>query len=312
MVSTQAAFYVTLSFLVVPLAGCLGGGDATTAGDPAGPVEFSENTGAVQGVVLDPEQVPIAGVQVGLADTERTATTDGDGTFTLSNVEPGTHTIYAQKLGFESVGKRIDVVAGDAITVELVLAPIPVAEPYQVQFIQDGLFGCGVRVDPVVGVAVCGVLSLYLNLTQYDQFLLEWHLQEPTDPWKTGVFETEWESNQMLGRGLRIYWEVLGCSNVEDARFDRTEGESPIIAHVDEDTIEDIIEDGQEDDPSCDDVAENCNEEQCFIQSRAFAAASTTGQAVDVGFTFQQRYRQYMTAFFNEPAAADFSAIPDQ
>lgn len=310
--TARDAFGMTLVMVVVSLAGCVGGDSAGTETGPQGPVEFSEDTGAVQGVVLDTEQVPLADAQVGLPELDRTTTTDQDGTFSFSNVPPGTHTLFAQRLGYESVGQRINVVSGQAVEVQVTLSVIPVAEPYQIELIQDGLFGCGVRVDPVIGVAVCGVLSLYLNLTQYDQFLLTWELHEPTDPWETGVFETEWESNQVLGRGLRVYWEVLGCSNDADFRFDRTEGVSPIIARSDADDIEDIIENGQEDDPSCDDAPENCHEEQCFLQSRTFAAASTTGQTVDVGFTFQQRYRQYLSAFYHEPAPEDYSAIPDQ
>lgn len=312
-VSARDALAMTIAMLTVSLAGCVGGGGpADAADDPTGPVDFSEDTGAIQGVVLDTEQVPLADAHVGLPDLDRTAATDENGAFSFSNVPPGTHTLFAQRLGYESVGQRVNVVAGDVIDVQITLSVIPVEEPYQIEIIQDGLFGCGVRVDPVIGVAVCGVLSLYLNLTQYDQFLLTWELPEPTDPWETGVFETEWESNQILGRGLRVYWEVLGCSNDEDFRFDRTEGVNPIIARSDAEDIEDIIENGQEDDPSCNDAPENCHEEACFLQSRTFAAANTTGQDVDVGFTFQQRYRQYLSAFYYEAAPEDYSAIPDE
>jgi hypothetical protein len=247
-----------------------------------------------------------------LGDVEKATTTDESGAFTFGNLEPGTYPIFVQRLGYESAAKSVDVQAGAATAVSIELLKLRVADPFTLTYSQDGLVGCGVSVRPVVGVAVCGVLGIQpvVNTSQYDMFLLRWELPEPTEPWMTVIFETYWQSSQTLGRGLSVNWEIEDCPNNNDVTFADQTGQSPLYSYVDKDRIDEVIQNAA-DGEGCGNSAERCNEEFCRIYSRTFATAETTGQAVDVGVVFQQRYSQIVTAFYHEEAPQDYSALPD-
>lgn len=302
--------------LSATLSGCLGGDEnpAPAAKGPDAPASFTEDTGAIEGFVLDAEGLPVPNATVGLPDLDLDTRTGDGGRFTFSNVPPGQYTLYAQKLGYEAEGKRIDVVAGAATNLEITMTALAVVEPYSTQVIQAGLFGCGASWRPAVvfsGIAACGVLSLFLNLTQYDQFLLEWEIPEDIQGWNGSAFEMHWESNQIAGKGLWMLWEV--CANDRETRFSSTNGESPLRDHVNASVVHGVIHNGSFNEDSCDSADDLCNEDKCEFISRVFSVPQTFGASApaDVGVTMQQRFEQIHTAFFYEPGPADFTAIPD-
>lgn len=299
---------MVLTMVGVALAGCTGGDDvAGPAGEVSGPAGVTDDTGGVQGLVLSEEGLPIAGAQVALGADGALTTTGEQGVFNFGQVAPGSYQLFVQKLGFETVGRSISVEAGEVTEVEVTLAAIMVAEPFHLTLVKEGLFGCGVSWRPAVvysGVAVCGVVAG----TDFDSFLLEFYLEGPMDGWElgNGVFETEWESNQAAGRGLSVNWEKLGCSNVGDSRFVRTQGHNPHHGYVNGSHIEDVRDDG------C--SSSNCDaDDHCNIQSRVFSFPDTLGGSApaDLGITIQQRYTNVMTAFFYEPAEPTFTALAD-
>ncbi len=299
---------VVFTMAAVALAGCTGGdGDASgVPNDVSGPADVTDDTGGIQGLVLSDEGLPVAGAQVALGTDGDATTTDEQGRFTFSGVAPGSYQLFVQKLGFQTIGRSISVQAGDVTEVEVTVSAIQVAEPYHLTLNQEGLFGCGLSWRPAVvysGVAICGVVG-----GDVDDFLLEFHLEGPMDGWEeaSGVFETEWQSNQAAGRGLSVNWEKLGCSNVGDSRFVRTQGHNPHHGYVEGDHIESVRDDG------C--SSSNCDgDDECNIQSRVFSFPDTLGESApaDVGITIQQRYTNFMTAFFYEPGDVGFTALAD-
>lgn len=299
------------------LAGCVGGDTQPeqAEAEPLGaPASFTEQTGGIEGLVLDTEGLPLPDAVVGLPDLALQTLTNEAGRYSFSNVEPGTYTLFVQKLGYESQGKQVQVVAGQATQFELALVALAVKEPYTTQVIQSGLFGCGASWRPAVvysGIAACGVLSLFFNLTQYDQFLLEWEIRDDIVGWNGSAFEMHWESNQIAGKGLWMLWEV--CANDGETRFASVNGQSPLRANVNSSVVHGVIHNGTYNDDACGSADDRCNEDECAFISRVFSMPQTLGESypADVGMTFQQRFEQIHTAFFYEPGPDDFTAIPD-
>lgn len=62
----------------------------------------------------------IAGAEVSVADTDQFATTDEYGTFTIENLEEGTHTVTVDAEGYSSAEEEVEITAEGA-SVEFVL-----------------------------------------------------------------------------------------------------------------------------------------------------------------------------------------------
>lgn len=80
--------------------------------------------GTVQGTVTDAntgESIP--GVNVRLVETQRGAATNAQGQFSIERVSPGTYTLQATFVGYQTRQREIDVSAGETTTVNLQLQP---------------------------------------------------------------------------------------------------------------------------------------------------------------------------------------------
>lgn len=115
--------------LVVALSGCQ---TPETAIDPS-PVpgvkvetRVNETAGAILGLALDVEKVPLANVTVALGEgaSVRTTTSSLAGEFGFNDLEPGPYKLFAQKLGYRSAATKVDVVAGEVTSVRLELAAL--------------------------------------------------------------------------------------------------------------------------------------------------------------------------------------------
>lgn len=154
--------------LVSAFAGCIAseGTPGTPAGSGAaeiaqGPAVFNETAGAVEGLVLNAETLPIEAAMVALVQGTvpiGQVLTDVAGRFVFNNVAPGAYTLATQKLGFESVAKRIEVSAGEVTTASMVIEEIEVHSAYHKTFQVTGYFECSYQAGnkgpcffPVVG-----------------------------------------------------------------------------------------------------------------------------------------------------------------
>src|SRR5687767_6276859 len=108
-----------LSLLTVLFAGCIAGESSSTdpvastqAAPEASAATFDDDTGAVQGTIINDEGLPLANVLVGILETNAQTLTAQNGGFTFSNVPPGEYTVSATILGYESTSKRVTIEAG--------------------------------------------------------------------------------------------------------------------------------------------------------------------------------------------------------
>jgi hypothetical protein len=151
---------VLVSILVL-MAGCSGGSHKASAKNslaPAPPATVTSDTGSVEGLVVDAEQAPIAAVDVALVELTQSIKSDAAGRFVFNNLPPGAYKLVAQRLGYESFAKKVDVGVANVtrVTVVLHVLSIPV-EPFVTVLPFKGFIQCGA--NPLFPVNACGAAT---------------------------------------------------------------------------------------------------------------------------------------------------------
>ncbi|MBX6331550.1 MAG: TonB-dependent receptor [Gemmatimonadaceae bacterium] len=78
--------------------------------------------GTVVGTITDAKtHAPIPSVSVSVDDARRTAVTDDSGRYRIAGIEPGTHTVTAQRIGYRRVSQPVTVGDGETATVDFAL-----------------------------------------------------------------------------------------------------------------------------------------------------------------------------------------------
>lgn len=106
--------YAEVSQVVSVVANQVTGGVQLTLTPEAAPI-----TGGVAGTVLSSGGEPVAGAIVGINGTGRFAFTRGDGTFSLSGLQPNTYTVSARSDASETGSAAVTVQAGQAAPVQI-------------------------------------------------------------------------------------------------------------------------------------------------------------------------------------------------
>jgi len=83
----------------------------------------------LRGVVITVDSTPLGDATVALMGTDLAATTDANGRFGIASVHPGIHLIEVRRIGYTSVISRLDVGAGETLTVQVVLGALAVQLP---------------------------------------------------------------------------------------------------------------------------------------------------------------------------------------
>ncbi|MBI2079071.1 MAG: carboxypeptidase regulatory-like domain-containing protein [Euryarchaeota archaeon] len=109
------------------LAGCTSGEGAATSTSPtptlAPEPTVDAATGSIAGKVIDDEARPIAGATVAIGKDSQ-STTDEGGKFTFNDLQPGSYVVNVARLGFEQVGRKVEVRAGEVAELTLTLKSI--------------------------------------------------------------------------------------------------------------------------------------------------------------------------------------------
>jgi hypothetical protein len=215
------------------LAGCAGGSDG---GDPPAVderdfddlgLEASETTGLLRGVVVDDAIRPIANASVRIAGpTPRDTTTNADGLFGFSGLEPGTYFVHASKPGYNATQASADVVAGvaDPPIVRILLSVNPSTAPYVQTYVFEGFIECSGSFV-AFGLAACSALGL-----PNDKFLAEYEVDRPPQ-WVQS--EVVWESTQAVSPGLNVVYSYQG-EDVLYTNYVEARGPSPLVLQANE------------------------------------------------------------------------------
>lgn len=80
--------------------------------------------GAIVGTVVDSASgLPVVAARVRIVELHREDLTHEDGSFDHRDLRPATYTLQVQRLGYRLVTRRVEVRAGDSVTLRIVMAP---------------------------------------------------------------------------------------------------------------------------------------------------------------------------------------------
>lgn len=127
----------SLAILLLLAAGCAGSPPTSPTGNLAATVSAGTGTAALLGLVTDDEMVPLAGaiVQViplaGANTTVQALETGSDGRFSLTGMEAGPYSVLASRLGYEAANPvRVELRDGETTNVSIRLTALAIATPF--------------------------------------------------------------------------------------------------------------------------------------------------------------------------------------
>ena len=104
------------------------------------PPVYAQDGGAIEGTVtLSTDGQPVAGAVVLLIDAARVTLTDDSGSFTISNLPPGTYQLLAQRDHLTAARQTVSIQDSDSVTVNFSLQLLPVHEDLTVTATSGGI-----------------------------------------------------------------------------------------------------------------------------------------------------------------------------
>lgn len=330
----KLALLTTLGFIVVGLAGCIGGPGAPPPDEKRiATAEITVELGGIEGVVVDPTYSPLIGATVTIRDIEKATQTVEDGSFAFSKVAPGTYALVAVYPGHESVARSVSVSAGKIEKVEFMLPPLGSTAPFidKLEFagfqecaVMAGMDGSGTPAEVLgenfAGISVCsypnGFASIVLggNVTN-DHFMDRFFLGKDV---KSVVVEMTWESSGATGRSMSLLIEPDGIFSDPEVTYGEATGASPIRIGFDLDRLRQVDENMTR---ICKDGYDRyCGEDKRgeegrnvtglggALQWRVFPHwATSDSDKAGASATLQQRFTIYVSVFYHEPAPSGYS-----
>jgi len=215
--------------LAALLAGCADPAEPKTDEEDFGELglEADGDTGVIRGVVVDEAIRPIAGVSVALSGAgEGQTTSNEEGLFGFSRLQPGTYFVSASKAGFKAVQQSVEVVAGvrEPPIAKVLLTPDNSTAPFVQTYAFDGYIECSGSFV-AAGVALCSLAGL-----PNDRFLAEYVVDQPPQ-WIQS--EMHWSSTQALSPELDLVYSQPGEGALMD-NWAEDYGPAPLLIQVDE------------------------------------------------------------------------------
>lgn len=173
---------------VVLIAGCFGSAGETGSDATTNPTTHAtaDDAADLRGLIVDEELRPVAGARVAV-DEQWANTTDADGRFELEELPPGAHRVRVDAFGYESTARQVDLVAGQALDIQVKLDILPVREPWT-------------EVIPVVAYTMCDGAAVVL-LTPFSGVCpgsTTVHQVQINESWRYAVIELAWETSDSM------------------------------------------------------------------------------------------------------------------
>ncbi|MEK6975301.1 MAG: carboxypeptidase-like regulatory domain-containing protein [Candidatus Thermoplasmatota archaeon] len=229
----------------IVLSGCSGGGEAPTQSFDDLKGTASATTGVLRGLVVDDRIMPVVGAIVDLrgASERPNGTTDDQGRFVFSDLEPGTYFLVVSSPLHKSIQSSAEVMAGEdePEIVRVQLERLFTQDPFPVQVVREGHFQCsqeGLSVWYSSSTCIDGITGPYVrelypessNLTTQNR---EWHA-DVGPGWQAIVFEMQWDptsdgTSQRMGMVVSTYKPERDATHT----FAEFEGETPVRGQID-------------------------------------------------------------------------------
>lgn len=281
--------------VMVALAGC-------TAGETAGPADVSgpgddnvsDDTGLLRGLVVDDAFKPLAAAIVGIPKLDVETTTAQDGAFELAGLAPGSYTLAAQKLGYESAAKRVDVVAGEVIDVNIELTPIAIVDPF-------------VDVQTWTGYAECqiGTPAVLANCVPIQNIINQYNLPNPTNTNQIGWFFVLEPRNETVGGLYEMIWEKSTGYTAEELSLNIEPENTGLGGGYESGSGPSILRVEVDDNEPYTSVDPN-DEENDEVQVRVFAAGTNPPTVV-----VDQRFEVWSSVFYYAHPGDAYTALGD-
>lgn len=324
MAPPRVLVFVPLALLV--LSGCVESGAQQAPGaegpgsDIAGPGELRDDAAGLVAIVLDEAELPLEGAVVGFLELGLQAATDASGSARFTNLAPGTYTVSAAALGYQSGARRVALEAGAEASAVFQLVAIPIDVPYhEINGPFDGFFTC--KMGLPTQSAACG--SVLLVSFRTDDILwandkaFQWY-NMTSDNYRTVVGELTWQQGTFATSTLlrtSFSHERFGSH-----WFCAAEGHAPLQFRFEKA--------GRDEAPVCDtgnqggqrDPVEPTNEKPLVTGFRVpFGRGPSTSnpagyappEDMPMYLAFQQRVTSYVSIFYGENPIDTWQARPD-
>lgn len=273
------------------LAGCAGNGgtDETRAeGEPLADVD----TGSIDGVVVDGAIRPVEGAVVRLADRMNTVT-DAEGRFTFTYLEPGAFALAAERDGYAPAQVTVEVIAGLATDVKIVLELIPLPTPFVEVFQWSGVMMCGIAwTDPALGNQATSCNGITRTVPGFPSDLDASGIAIPIGSLAnvTGIWaELSWDAQTPAAAVMEANW---GYSvDAERAFFEhvtQARGPSVLGARIPIADLHSRLVDVE---------SAFCSVEACELYGIPTSSSSFGTPGADVGGGFEQSFEAFVTVF---------------
>jgi hypothetical protein len=283
---------VLLVTIAVVLAGC-SSKDLETALPPTSSAPIGEvhcegdfctgNTTGLEGTVTNEEAFPVEAVEVALVELSLSVLSDEAGRYVFREIPAGTYTLVATKLGYESFGKKIEVVEGTITSQGVQLRAVAVVEPYHETSTYRGRVACG-----VAGVSPCAVFLLFSLTGQADPSGnaqgMAWHYEDEYPD--TVILEVVWQPTATATGQALTYGFFTSLDGLERSYIAQGNQGSPIYIRASEAQLL----------AAYDEYASDFN----FIL-----------YPDSEGATFQQDFSLFRTDFYNGEAPDNWTFVPD-
>lgn len=268
------------------LAGCAGNKGSSTE-----PVPTEDETGLPEGItnvllglVVGPDQAPIANATVEVLSVGmRTNTTDA-GEYEFTNLEPRDYLIAVAKEGYRTKTQRAIVEDGRVYELNFLLEEKPLDVPYSVTLPFNGFISCqfAYATNPEnVQYHDCGALD------SNNKVVKEYELSPGG---AQVIIEAEWDAVQSLAERLTMVVESVGFGH-QDIVFGQVSGPSGLRMPIDEPVMRKYYPEGGK------------------LRVTFSAAPNLDNDYLDVGLAFQQDYQLYASVFYIEPGPPGYSYL---
>lgn len=296
------ALLTAFAFAAVALAGCASGGgdDGGLSGLDQCADGACEEGATIAGHVLDDVSLPLAGANVGIVETGNQTTADESGVFVFTGLAPGTYTLSAVALGYESDAQRVTLEEDERREITFNLDPLPTAEPYaDVIGPEAGHFHC--MVGTPVRITSCNVQDVMGE----DKQSVTFELSSP-EQWQTIVGEMRWtQGTAATSTGLANYISYEGRDTSH--WWCEADGESPIVFQYEREG-DSICTSQGDTDPEPHDT----DEVETLIIAADSGFGGLSAENPPLRLVLDQRYELMVSVFYVEPAPEGYSALPDQ